>query len=104
MTEMKTRIADHHEHHFPCDCGDWHYLDVSVDDVDETWRFLSVADTYWPHRYRDRIKAAFTLLRGKSHCHNGVLLDLANATDVKAVIDAVVNPVKPQNDPSDQDI
>ena len=91
MTEMKTRIEGHQDHHFPCDCGDWHYLDVSIDDVDESWRFLSLADSYLAHRWRDRIRASWTILRGKEHCHRGVLLDLANATDLKAVLDELVN-------------
>lgn len=84
---MKTRVEGHHKHHFPCDCFDWHYLDVSIDDVDETWRYLSVADTYMASRWRDRIRGAWTVLRGKEHCHRGVILDKANTLDLKEVID-----------------
>lgn len=88
MTEMRPRWgAGHHEHHFPCDCGDWHYLQVSVDEFDPDWRFLEVTDTFTARRWRDRIKAAFTVLRGKTHYHSGVVLDRQNTEDLKAVVD-----------------
>ena len=88
---MKTRTPGWQEHHFPCDCGDWHYLEVSIDDADPQWRFLTLVDSYVPHRWRDRLKGAWMMLRGAEHCHRGVLLDLANAADLKAVIDKLVD-------------
>ncbi|HVA10532.1 MAG TPA: hypothetical protein VNG12_27790, partial [Acidimicrobiales bacterium] len=90
MTEMRDRWgADHHEHHFPCDCGDWHYLDVSTDEHDPDWQYLEIADTFWPTRWRDRIKAALTVLRAKPHHARALLLNRENVRDLKEVIDAL---------------
>lgn len=45
-------------HHFPCECGGWHYLLV-VDDDDPDWRCLEIADTYAPRRWGERVGAAW---------------------------------------------
>lgn len=90
MTEMRSRGDTTHEHHFPCDCGDWHYLSVSLDEVDSKWRFLEIADTYYPLRWRDRFKAAWKVLNGEQHCVSGVLLNKQNAEDLKEVCEWVI--------------
>lgn len=87
---MRPRFdGGHHEHFFPCDCGDWHYIGVSVDDEDPDWQYLMVDDAYWPHRWRDRLRAAAKVLRGRPHYHSGVVLDEANTLDLKRVVDAL---------------
>lgn len=96
MTEMRSRFAGHHVHHFPCDCADWHHLVVEVDDVDKDWQYLDIADTYWPHSWRDRLRAAGKVLRGKPHYARAVVLDEANVRDLKAVIDSLFAPREPE--------
>lgn len=86
MTKMNSRFEGHEEHHFPCDCGDWHYLEVTWDDEDSEWRYLSVADSYHFHKWKDRIKAVFDILRGKVHYHSGILLTGENLRELKEVI------------------
>lgn len=82
MTEMRSNLLAHHVHHFPCDCGDWHYLVVEVDDVDADWQYLDIADAYWPRRWRDRLRDAVTVLRGQPHYFRSLVLDEANARDL----------------------
>lgn len=90
---MKTNIVNHQLHHFPCSCNDWHYIKVMVDGDDVSWRYLEIADAYAPLRWRDRVVAAGKLLRGKPHYHGGILLDEANARDLKVVIDSLIGEV-----------
>lgn len=95
MTEMRSTLPGHHVHYFPCDCGDWHYLVVEVDD-DPYWQLLDIADEYWPRRWRDRVRAAVTVLRGRPHYARHVALDEANVRDLKAVIDSLFEPREPE--------
>ncbi len=90
MTEMRPRWWEGlHEHHFPCECGDWHYLHVQVDDTDPEFCLLNIADTWEPVGWRDRLKAAWKMLRGQTHYAAGVLLNEPNVRDLKAVVDAL---------------
>ena len=90
MTKMKTRTPDWQEHWFPCDCGDWHFLQVSIDKDEPQWRWLVLADAYIARRWRDRLKGIWMLVRGKEHSHRGVILNQENVTDLKSVIDALL--------------
>lgn len=84
---MPSKFDNHYKYIFPCDCGDYHSIEVEWDDADADWRFLSIADMYRARRLRDRIKAAFTVLRGKLHYHSGVLLTEEAVNGLRTVLD-----------------
>lgn len=86
MAKLTPKFDSHHQYIWKCDCWDWHYIEVDWDDEDETWRYLSIADTYWPHRIRDRIRAAITVLRGEPHHHTGIILSDKDVADLIAVL------------------
>lgn len=71
---------------WPCECSSYHYLTIDWDDADPTWRLLEISDTYHPTRWRDRIAAAWKMLRGQEHWPVSVLLDDANVADIMMVL------------------
>ena len=90
MTEMRSRHEGIHEHHFPCDCAAWHYIEVRIDDSEPRFCLLDIADVTHPKRWRDRLKAATDAIRGKQHYHRGILLDEQNATDLRRVLNELL--------------
>lgn len=86
MAEIPSKHPSLHKYIWRCDCADWHYLELEWDDEDPTWRFLELADTYWPHNFRDRLKAAWRVLRKQPHYARGILLDEPTIKDILEVL------------------
>jgi hypothetical protein len=86
MPLVDNSLPGHETYWFPCSCHDWHYLEVDWDDEDEQWRALNIADTYWPRSWRDRLQAAFKMLRNKPHYHTGVLLTNEHLEELRTVL------------------
>jgi len=81
-------LADHYDHIWRCDCSDIHYLTLTWDDEDPTWRYLAVADGWGGRSVKERIKGAWKLLRGHYHTGCEILLNDETVADVLAVLSA----------------
>lgn len=86
MTKLPSKIPDHHKYLFQCDCSDTHYIEVTWDDQDADWRYLTLTDTYSAWRLRDRLQAMWTVFRRKPHYHSGILLDQENTDALYKVL------------------
>lgn len=86
MTQLQIRTEGHERHIFPCDCGDFHYVEVDWDDVDPDWRWLQLTEGLFAYPWKARIKAAWLILSGKHHHHSGVILDEANTKALLEVL------------------
>jgi len=104
MTKMRSVWDDVETHHFPCDCGDQHYVEVFIEGE---WKYLWVGNVYRPTALRKRIVAAWKVLRGKGFHQGEIVLNQLNMSDlrdvlVKALEEDVAYWRDVQNDPEAQ--
>lgn len=86
MAELRSKLDNHHEHIWQCECSDIHYVTLAWDDKDPTWRYLSLVDGWQGRTFRERVKGASKLLRGRYHVGAEILLDEATVAEVLKVL------------------
>lgn len=73
MAELISDFEDHEEHIFQCDGGDDHFIRITWDYEDPSWRFLWITSEYKTSTIKNRIKEIRDAIKGRS-TYNEIVL------------------------------
>lgn len=74
---------------FPCDCHDDHFLRLTWDDDDKTYRYLWITGVIRPTGIWPRLKAATRILVGKEFCSTEVVLGPESVESLATYLEAL---------------
>lgn len=76
----------HRELIFPCDCNDDHFLRITWDDSDRTYRYLWITGSIRPQGVWPRLSAAARIIFGKEYCSTEIVLSPETVTSLHAFL------------------